>query len=153
MGPKQTYNKPFSNSAKLITLGFWKTRTHSNFKWLDPCVHAKSLQSCPTLCMDCSPPGSSVPGILQAGILKWVAISSSRGSSWFRVLTHVSYLSCIGRWVLLPLVPPRKPGWICCGYIIWLKRQEVSYINKLPSYSVYKAAKAIKPNDDAFLYF
>ena len=42
---------------------------------------AKSLQSCPTLSelVDCSPPGSSVHGILQAKILEWVAISSSRG--------------------------------------------------------------------------
>ena len=41
-------------------------------------VHAQSLQSCPTLCdpMGCSPPGSSVHGLLQAGIPKWVAISS-----------------------------------------------------------------------------
>ena len=40
---------------------------------------AKSLQSCLTLCdpIDGSPPGSSVPGILQAGILEWVAISFS----------------------------------------------------------------------------
>ena len=40
---------------------------------------AKSLQSCPTLCdpIDGSPPGSSVPGILQARILEWVAISFS----------------------------------------------------------------------------
>ena len=40
---------------------------------------AKSLQSCPTLCdpIDSSPPGSSVPGILQAKILEWVAISFS----------------------------------------------------------------------------
>ena len=39
-------------------------------------MHAKSLQSCPALCdpMDYSLPGSSVHGILQAGILKWVAI-------------------------------------------------------------------------------
>ena len=38
---------------------------------------AKSLQSCPTLCdpIDGSPPGSSVPGILQARTLEWVAIS------------------------------------------------------------------------------
>ena len=43
-----------------------------------------AAQSCPTLCdpMNCSLPGSSVHGILQAGILKWVAISFSRGSSW-----------------------------------------------------------------------
>ena len=40
-------------------------------------------QLCPTLCnpVDCSPPGSSVHGILQARILEWVAISFSRGSS------------------------------------------------------------------------
>ena len=40
---------------------------------------AKSLQSCPTLCnpIDSSPPGSSVPGILQARILEWVATSFS----------------------------------------------------------------------------
>ena len=39
----------------------------------------KSLQSCPTLCdpIDSSPPGSSVPGILQARTLEWVAISFS----------------------------------------------------------------------------
>ena len=44
---------------------------------------AKSLQSCLTLCdpMDYSPTGSSVHGILQARILEWVVISSSRGSS------------------------------------------------------------------------
>ena len=40
---------------------------------------AKLLQSCPTLCdpIDCSPPGSPVPGILQARTLEWVAISFS----------------------------------------------------------------------------
>ena len=40
---------------------------------------AKSLQSCPTLCnpMDCSPPGSPVPEILQARTLEWIAISFS----------------------------------------------------------------------------
>ena len=42
-------------------------------------VAAKSLQSCPTLCdpIDGSPPGSAVPGILQARTLEWVAISFS----------------------------------------------------------------------------
>ena len=42
-------------------------------------ANAKSLQSCPTLCdpIDGSPPGSAVPGILQARILEWVAISFS----------------------------------------------------------------------------
>ena len=43
------------------------------------CIAAASLQSCPTLCdpRDGSPPGSPVPGILQAGTLEWVAISFS----------------------------------------------------------------------------
>ena len=43
------------------------------------CYAAKSLQSCPTLCdpIDGSPPGSPVPGILQARTLEWVAISFS----------------------------------------------------------------------------
>ena len=45
-------------------------------------IAAKSLQSCPTLCdpMDCSLPGFSVHGILQARTLKWVAISFSKGT-------------------------------------------------------------------------
>ena len=49
-------------------------------------VPAKSLQWCLTLCspMDRSPPGSSVHGILQARTLEWVAMPSSRGSSWPR---------------------------------------------------------------------
>ena len=66
------------------------------------CMHAQSLQSCLILCnpMDCNLPGSSVHGIHQARILEWVAMSSSRGSSQPRGQTHVSYVSCIGRWVL-----------------------------------------------------
>ena len=45
---------------------------------------AKPLQSCPTLCdpIDGSPPGSPVPGILQASILEWVVISFSNAGKW-----------------------------------------------------------------------
>ena len=52
---------------------------------------AKSLQSCLTLCnsIDGSPPGSPIPGILQARILEWIAISFSKGSSQPRDGTHV----------------------------------------------------------------
>ena len=52
-------------------------------------------QSCPTLCnhMDCSPPGSSVRGILQARILGWVAMPSSRGSSHHRDGIRVSRIA------------------------------------------------------------
>ena len=55
----------------------------------------KVTQSCPTLCdlMDCSPLGSSVHGILQARILKWVAIPFSRGSSRPRNWTQVSCIA------------------------------------------------------------
>ena len=58
-------------------------------------------QSCPTLYdpMDFNPPGSSVHGILQARILKWVAMLSSRGSSQPRDRTQFSYVSSIGGWV------------------------------------------------------
>ena len=62
-------------------------------------------QLCPTLCnpTGCSPQGSSVPGISQARILDWVAISFSRETSWLRGQTHVSCISCISRWILSPL--------------------------------------------------
>ena len=52
-----------------------------------PCIHAKSLQSCLTLCnpKDRSPPSSSVHGILQTRILEWVAKLSSKGSSCSRI--------------------------------------------------------------------
>ena len=56
------------------------------------CLCAKLFQSCPTLYdpMDCSLPGSSVHGTLQARILEWVAIPLSRGSSRPRDRTWVS---------------------------------------------------------------
>ena len=57
--------------------GIWVYNTHFMFRILH--TAAKSLQSCPTLCdpIDGSPPGSPVPGILQARTLEWVAISFS----------------------------------------------------------------------------
>ena len=67
-------------------------------------------QSCLTLChpMDCSQPGSSVHGILQARILEWVSIFFSRGSSWPRDWTHDSWVSCFaGRFLIT--MPPGTP--------------------------------------------
>ena len=80
-------------------------------------MHNKSLQLCLTLCdpIDCSLPGSSVHGLLQARVLKWVAMPSSRGSSQPRDRTHVSFVFCIGRrfffffFFFLPLAPPENP--------------------------------------------
>ena len=56
----------------ITMLCFWGVWAGKQWQW--QCSHAKSLQSCPTLChpMDCRPPGSSVHGILQARILEWV---------------------------------------------------------------------------------
>ena len=64
------------------------------------CGHAQPLQSCLTLChpLDCSPPGSSIHGILQARILQWVAMPSSRGFSWPKGQTlRISYVSSTGK--------------------------------------------------------
>ena len=71
-------------------------------------VCAKSLQLCSTLCntMDCSPPGSSVCGILQARILEWIAMSTSRESSQFRNCTHACCIFCIAA------EPPGKSIWL-----------------------------------------
>ena len=58
-------------------------------------LKVKVTQLCPTLCdpMDCSPPGSSVHGVLQASILKGVAIPFSRGSSQPRNQSQVSRIA------------------------------------------------------------
>ena len=59
-----------------------------------------SFQSCASLCDSMDPTNSSVHGILQARVLEWVAILSSRGSSGPINQTWVSYVSCIGRQTL-----------------------------------------------------
>ena len=61
----------------------------ASWKWKWSC----SVVSNSLLAMDCSPPGSSVHGILQARILEWVAISFSRGSSGPRDWTQVSHIA------------------------------------------------------------
>ena len=80
---RHTYFRP----ASILSLGFfffllrfWKVK-----------VKLSIAQLCLTLChpMDCSPPGSSVHGILQARILEWVAIPFSRASSWPKDWTWV----------------------------------------------------------------
>ena len=73
-------------------------------------MQGKSLQLCPTLCnpMDCSSPGSSVHGVLQARTLEWAAMPSSRGSSWPRDRTCMFYIICIGSG-FFPTSAPGKP--------------------------------------------
>ena len=86
------------------------THTHTNSI---ACVY-KSLQSCLTLCdrMNCSPPSSSVHGILQARILEWITVSSSGGSSQPRDQTPgIKHHLCLLHWQAgsLSLAPPGKP--------------------------------------------
>ena len=79
---------------------------------MNGCVCAKSLQSCPTLCdpMDCSPPGSSVHGILQAKIprvdsqalLQGIFLLTQGWNSHLLLLLHQQVSS-------LPVAPPGKP--------------------------------------------
>ena len=88
------------------------------------CVHAQWILRDP---LDCSLPGSSVHGTLQAKILEWVAISFSRESSWPRDWTWVSCVSYIGRQVLYQLSPWENPiffshiekGLNCAGHLFW----------------------------------
>ena len=77
-------------------------------------------KSCLTLCnpMDCSLPGSSVHEILQARILKWVAMPSFRGSSRPRYWTHVS---CIGRQSLYHWAMRKAQCESCELSFIWVK--------------------------------
>ena len=70
---------------------------------------AKMLQSCPTLCdpIDGSPPGSPVPGILQARTLEWVAMSFSNAWKWtvkVKLLSHVRLLAT--PWTAAYQAPP-----------------------------------------------
>ena len=82
---------------------------------LHACICDGSLQSCPALCnsMDCNPLGSSVHGISQAGILEWVVIPFTRGSSQCRDQTLVSTLQADS----LPSEPP-----VGAGIFVWLVR-------------------------------
>ena len=98
---------PLINSSQSPALMIWGSldgnRGWCRWEWCHSSFGGGGLvaKPCPTICdpMDYSPPGSSVPGISQARILEWVAISFSRGSSWPRDWTHV-YVSCIGKQIL-----------------------------------------------------
>ena len=77
---------------------------------LHVCVHAKSLQLCPILCnlTECSLPGSSVHGLLQARILEWVALTSFKASSLPRDQTPVSHIYLHWQVASLLLAPHGK---------------------------------------------
>ena len=90
---------------------------------------AKSLQSCPTLCdpKDDRPPGSPVPGILQARVLEWVAISFSNAGKWkvkVKSLSRVRLL--VTPWTAAHQAPPsmgfsRQEYWSGLPRLLWSK--------------------------------
>ena len=100
------YNKQGTKDVKNQEAGCWPQLAEMHMKGMisvrpDSCIFlyiaaaaTKSLQSCPTQCgpIDGSPPGSPVPGILQARTLEWVAISCSDAWKWkvkVKSLSHV----------------------------------------------------------------
>ena len=97
----------------LISYGYYKDEV----KW------SEVTQLCPTLCdpMDCSLPGSSVRGILQARILEWVAISFSRRSSQARDRTRVSRIAgrCFTIWATREAVCEIHDVLSNCWVLFW----------------------------------
>ena len=105
-----TKNRPYITKEQKKIKGIKESHKKNQNNLQD--VHAaaaKSLQLCPTLCdpVDSSPPGSPVPGILQARTLEWVAIAFSNAWKW---KVKVKALSCIWLfttpWTAAYLAPP-----------------------------------------------
>ena len=85
--PRSSLSECLQNKTISWTKCKTKSKTRSKNTYIDTwtaAAAAKSLQSYPTLCdsIDGSPPGSPVPGILQARTLEWVAISFSNAWKW-----------------------------------------------------------------------
>ena len=72
----------------------------NKYLWNAAAAAAKSIHSCPTLCnpIDGSPPGSPVPGILQARTLEWVAISFSNAWKWKEKVKSLSRVRLVTPW-------------------------------------------------------
>ena len=116
------------NRSNTVTNSMKTLKTvHIKISFFIKRVAAKSLQSCPTLCdsIHGSPPGSPVPGILQARILEWVAISFSSAWKWKVKVKSLSRIWLLATpWTAAHQAPPsmrfsRQEYWIgvtlpCC---------------------------------------
>ena len=125
--------------------------SYSSLVWL-PISYEKALeaQSCLTLChaVDCSLLGSSAQGIFQARILEWVAVPLSRGSSWPRDRTCVSYdWHC--RAGSLPLAPPGKP----LSYVGGSNSKENSLIPITPDFCLCLTVTRVTEYPQSFVWF
>ena len=95
--------------VRIFGIGQVEGKILMNYLFYYAAAAAKSLQSCPTLCnpIDSSPPGSLVPGILQARTLEWVAISFSNAGKWkvkVKLLSRVRLL--VTPWTAAYQAPP-----------------------------------------------
>ena len=103
------------------------------------CCACSDAQLHPTLCdpMDCRPLGSSVHRILPARTLEWVAISSSRESSWPRDRTHISCIS-----------------WIAGGFFIyWVIGEDPQLQIQIPRLSSISPSSALTPLNGIMMIF
>ena len=110
-------------------------------KFHNTAAAAKSLQSCPTLCdpIDGSPPGSAVPGILQARTLEWVAISFSNAWKWKGKVKSLSRVRLFATpWTAAYQAPPSMgfsrqeywsglPWFTYFIYIVWNVLKNIKY--------------------------
>ena len=129
---------------------------------------AKSLQSCPTLCnpIDGSPPGSLVPGILQARTLEWVAISFSNAWKWKMKVKSLSRVRLLATprtaasqappsmgfsrqeyWSGVPLPSPRR--WKCCTQKVHSGWLQMLLMGRNSSVSNFITDKSISHNRPA----
>ena len=103
---------------------------------------AKSLQSCPTLCypVDGSPPGSPVPGILQARTLEWVAISFSNAWKWKVKVKSPSHVRLLATpWTAAYRAPPsmgfsRQEYWSGVPFSSLCTRSAFYWLPSLPPF-------------------
>ena len=104
------YSHLFQNFPQFVVIHTVKGKTLFVIIIMPACMSAKSFQLCTILYdpKDCSPPGSSVHGILKGRLLEWVAMPSSKGSSDPGIEPG---LLCLLHWQAgsLPLAPPGKP--------------------------------------------
>ena len=112
---------------------YLKTYENGNIGYQNLCMHAKLLQLYPIFCdpMDCSLLGSSVHGILQARVLEWTAMPSSRGI--FLTQEPNEHPLCLLHWQVgsLPLLPPGKPVMECSKGILSVKCTAINaYLKK-----------------------
>ena len=119
----------WNNQSCWTAVEFWLFSPFNNtdFMWCPAAAAAaKSLQSCPTLCdpRDRSPPGSPVPGILQARTLEWVVISFSNAGKWkVKVKSFSRVWLCATPWtaatrLLCPWDLPGKSTGVGCHCLL-----------------------------------